>query len=97
MADSIRSVPIPPKAFVKYWHLLWLSTSEQEVDKIAQTLVFSQKDLFKGYPASRVASIFLLAGYLKEGEGWEKSFSKKIIATLVTQGLPSSVLSRPIA
>ena len=67
------------------------------MDEIAQTIVFSQKDLFKGYPASRVASIFLLAGYLKEGEVWEKSFLNKIIATLITQGLPSSILCRPIA
>ena len=67
------------------------------MDEIGQTIVFSQKDLFKGYPASRVASIFLRAGYLKEGEVWEKSLLNKIIATLITQGLPSSILCRPIA
>ena len=30
VAQSLPSVPIPKKAFVKCWHLLWLSTSEQE-------------------------------------------------------------------
>ena len=34
MAQSIPSVPITPKAFVKSWHLLWLSTSEQERTKL---------------------------------------------------------------
>ena len=29
MAQSILSIPMPPKAFVKCWHLLWLSTSGQ--------------------------------------------------------------------
>ena len=67
------------------------------MDEIAQTIVFSQKDLFKGYPASRVASIFLPAGYLKEGEVWGKSFLNKIIPTLIKQGLPSSILCHPIA
>ena len=33
---------------------------------------------------------------LKEGEDWRKSFSNKIV-TLVTQGLPSFFLSRPVA
>ena len=34
---------------------------------------------------------------LKEGEDRRKSFSNKIIVTLVTQGLLSSFLSRPVA
>ena len=34
---------------------------------------------------------------LKEGEFWRKVISSKIIVTLVTQGLPSSFLSRPVA
>ena len=34
---------------------------------------------------------------LKECEVWEKAVSNKIIVTLVTQGLPSSFLSRPVA
>ena len=34
MAPSIPSVPIPPKAFVKCWHLLWRSTSEQKRTKL---------------------------------------------------------------
>ena len=31
-----------------------------------------------------------------EGEVWRKAFSNKIIVKLVTQGLPSSFLSRPV-
>ena len=34
---------------------------------------------------------------LKESENWRKSFSNKIVVTVVTQGLPSSFLSRPVA
>ena len=34
---------------------------------------------------------------LKECEVWRKVFSNKIIVTLVTQGLPSSFLSFPVA
>ena len=34
---------------------------------------------------------------LKESEVWRKVISNKIIVTLVTQGLPSSFLSRPVA
>ena len=34
---------------------------------------------------------------LKESEVWRKVISNKIIVTLVTQGLPSSSLSRPVA
>ena len=34
---------------------------------------------------------------LKESEVWRKVVSNKIIFTLVTQGLPSSFLSRPVA
>ena len=34
--------------------------------------------------------------YLKESEVWRKVISNKIIVTLVTQGLPSSFLSRPV-
>ena len=34
---------------------------------------------------------------LKESELWRKVISNKIIVTLVTQGLPSSFLSRPVA
>ena len=33
----------------------------------------------------------------KESEVWRKVISNKIIVTLVTQGLPSSFLSRPVA
>ena len=35
--------------------------------------------------------------YLKESELWRKVISNKIIVTLVTQGLPSSFLSRTVA
>ena len=35
--------------------------------------------------------------FLKESEVWQKVISSKIIVTLVTQGLPSSFLSRPVA
>ena len=41
--------------------------------------------------------VFYKKTCLKEGEVWRKSFSNKIIVTLVTQGLPSSFLSRPVA
>ena len=34
---------------------------------------------------------------LKESEVWRKVYSNKVIVTLVTQGLPSSFLSRPVA
>ena len=34
---------------------------------------------------------------LKESEVWRKVISNKTIVTLVTQGLPSSFLSRPVA
>ena len=34
---------------------------------------------------------------LKESEVWRKVIANKIIVTLVTQGLPSSSLSRPVA
>ena len=34
---------------------------------------------------------------LKEGEVGQKLMSKKIVVTLVTQGLPSSFLSRSVA
>ena len=34
---------------------------------------------------------------LKESEVWRKVISNKIIVTLVTQGLPSSFLFRPVA
>ena len=38
MAQSIPSIPIPRKVFVKYWHLLWLLTSEQEQTKLLKLL-----------------------------------------------------------
>ena len=41
--------------------------------------------------------VFYKTTCLKEGEVWRKRFSNKIIVTLVTQGLPSSFLSRPVA
>ena len=46
------SLPIPPKAFVKCWHLLWLSTSEQQQTKLltvsfTNTLVYSQTRQFQ--------------------------------------------------
>ena len=47
MADSIPSVPIPPKAFVKYWHLLWLSTSEQEWTKLLKLSSLAKKICLK--------------------------------------------------
>ena len=34
---------------------------------------------------------------LKESEVWRKVISNKIVVTVVTQGLPSSFLSRPVA
>ena len=34
---------------------------------------------------------------LKQGEVWRKVFLNKVSVTLVTQGLPSSFLSRPVA
>ena len=34
---------------------------------------------------------------LKESDVWRKVISNKIVATVVTQGLPSSFLSRPVA
>ena len=34
---------------------------------------------------------------LKESEVWRKVISNKNIVTLVTDGLPSSLLSRPVA
>ena len=34
---------------------------------------------------------------LKQGEVWRKVFLNKVIVTLVTQGLPSAFLSRPVA
>ena len=34
---------------------------------------------------------------LKESEVWQQVISNKIIVMLVTQGLPSSFLSRPVA
>ena len=34
---------------------------------------------------------------LKESEGWCKVISRKIIVTLFTQGLPSSLLYHPVA
>ena len=39
----------------------------------------------------------LLACFVEECEVLRKVFSNKIIVTLVTQGLPSSFLSRPVA
>ena len=47
MADSIPSVPIPPKAFVKYWHLLWLSTSEQKWTKLLKLSSLAKKICLK--------------------------------------------------
>ena len=41
--------------------------------------------------------VFYKKTCLKEGEVWRKSLSNKIIVTLVTQGLPSSFLSHPVA
>ena len=41
------------------------------------------------------ALVFYKKISLKEGEVWRKLFLNKIIATLVTQGLPSSLLCRP--
>ena len=41
------------------------------------------------------ALVFYQEICLKEGEVWRKCFLNKIIATLVTQGLPSSLLCRP--
>ena len=34
---------------------------------------------------------------LKESDGWRKVISNKFVVTVVTQGLPSSFLSRPVA
>ena len=34
---------------------------------------------------------------LKERDVWRKVISNKIVVTVVTQGLPSSFLSRPVA
>ena len=46
-------------------------------------------------------NVFCLVLYkmtgLEEGAVRRKSFSNKVIVTLVTQGLPSSFLSRPVA
>ena len=46
-AQSIPSVPIPPKAFVKYWHLLWLSTSEQKWTKLLKLSSLAKKICLK--------------------------------------------------
>ena len=49
----------------------------------------------------RVTDVTSLVFYkkicLKEIEVWRKVISNKIIVTLVTQGLPSSFLPRPVA
>ena len=37
-----------------------------------------------------------VTGLLLEGEIWRNTFSNKIMVTLVTQGLPSSLLARPV-
>ena len=43
MAQSIPSVPIPPKVFVECWHLLCLALDIwARGEKIAETLVYSQ-------------------------------------------------------
>ena len=34
---------------------------------------------------------------LKDGDGWRKVLSNKFVVTVVTQALPSSFLSRPVA
>ena len=46
---------------------------------------------------AREISKFHVAVCLKESEVWRKVISNKIIVTLVTQGLPSSFLPRPVA
>ena len=50
----------------------------------------------RGLPISLLFSGLLKKVCTKEGEVWRKVFSTKIIVTLVTQGLPSSFLSRPV-
>ena len=41
--------------------------------------------------------VFYIRACLKEAEARRKRFSNKIIVTIVTQGFPSSFLSRPVA
>ena len=54
----------------------------------------------KGNTAIFPLNYFFLVWYkkicLEEGEVWRKAFSNKLIVTLVTQGLRSSFLSRPV-
>ena len=42
-------------------------------------------------------SVFYKKICLKESDGWRKVISNKFVVTVVTQGLPSSFLSRPVA
>ena len=42
-------------------------------------------------------SVFLQKDLFKKSEVWQKVISNKINVSLVTQGLPSSSLSRPVA
>ena len=42
-------------------------------------------------------SFFWKKDLFKKSEVWQKVISNKIIVSLVTQGLPSSSLSRPVA
>ena len=55
MAQSIPSVPIPPKAFIKCWHLLWLWTPEHERTKL---LKLSSATLGRSW-ASRILHLAL--------------------------------------
>ena len=44
-----------------------------------------------------IISCFYKKICLKESDVWRKVISNKIVVTVVTQGLPSSFLSRPVA
>ena len=53
--------------------------------------------LCRDLPSALMFSVFYKKICLKESDGWRKVNSNEFVVTVVTQGLPSSFLSRPVA
>ena len=83
--------------------LLKLHATVRQEEEDGKMFVCDKRDRAITYMLCRdLHSALMFSGFykkicLKESDGWRKVISNKFVVTVVTQGLPSSFLSRPVA
>ena len=90
----------PFAQLLQHW---WVYATGRQKEEDGKTFVYDKRDRAITYAFCRDRHLTLMfSGRLqkdlfKESEVWRKLFLNKLIVTFVTQGLPSSFHSRPVA